>query len=44
MLLEAAKPIAVVLCMVALCALFYTAFLVPASVLEQRAWDSLVLL
>ena len=44
MLLEAAKPIAVLLCMVALCALFYTAFLVPASVLEQRVWDSLVLL
>ncbi len=44
MLLEIAKPIAVLLCIVSLCALFYTAFLVPASEVEQRTWDSLVLL
>jgi hypothetical protein len=44
MLLEAAKPIVLMLCMLSLCALFYTAFLVPASALEQRSWDSLVLL
>jgi len=44
MLHELAKPIALVLCMVSLCAVFYTAFLVPASDLEQRIWDSLVLL
>ena len=44
MLLEIAKPVALLLCMVSLCALFYTAFLVPASGLEQRTWDSLVLL
>jgi hypothetical protein len=44
MLLEAARPIALLLCMVALCALFHTAFLGPANVLEQRAWDSLTLL
>jgi hypothetical protein len=44
MLVEAAKPIALMLCMLSLCALFYTAFLVPANGLEQRSWDSLVLL
>jgi len=43
-LLEIAKPVALVLCMVSLCAVFYTAFLVPASGFEQRSWDSLVLL
>jgi hypothetical protein len=44
MMLEIAKPVALVLCMVSLCAVFYTAFLVPASGLEQKTWDSLVLL
>ena len=44
MLQEVAKPVAMVLCMVSLCAVFYTAFLIPASGLEQRIWDSLVLL
>jgi formate/nitrite transporter FocA (FNT family) len=44
MLLEIAKPMALLLCMVSLCAVFYTAFLVPASGLEQRIWDSLILL
>jgi hypothetical protein len=44
MLLDLAKPVALVLCMVSLCALFYTAFLVPASGVEQRSWDSLILL
>lgn len=44
MLHELAKPIALMLCMISLCAVFYTAFLVPASDLEQRIWDSLVLL
>jgi hypothetical protein len=44
MLLEIAKPIALLLCILALCSVFYTAFLVPASGLEQRIWDSLILL
>jgi hypothetical protein len=44
MLQEVAKPVALVLCMVSLCGVFYTAFLIPASGLEQRTWDSLVLL
>jgi cation transport ATPase len=44
MLLEVAKPIALALCLLSLFAVFYTAFLFPASDLEQRSWDSLVLL
>ncbi len=44
MLIEAAKPIAILLCLISLCAVFYTAFLVPASDLEQRALDGGVLL
>jgi hypothetical protein len=43
-LLEIAKPVALVLCMLSLCSVFYTAFLAPASDLEQRIWDSLSLL
>jgi formate/nitrite transporter FocA (FNT family) len=44
MLLEVVKPIALMLCLLSLGAVFYTAFLVPASDLEQRSWDSLALL
>jgi cation transport ATPase len=44
MLLEVAKPIALILCMLSLCAVFYTAFMAPAINLEQKTWDSLVLL
>jgi hypothetical protein len=44
MLLEVTKPVAVVLCMVSLCAVFDTAFLVQASDLQQRVWDSTILL
>lgn len=44
MMLEIAKPVALGLCMLSLCAVFYTAFLVPASDLEQKTWDSLILL
>jgi len=44
MLQETAKPIALLLCLLSLCAVFYTAFLVPASTMEQRLWDSAVLL
>ena len=43
-MLEIAKPVALGLCMLSLCAVFYTAFLVPASDLEQKTWDSLILL
>ncbi|GGG79306.1 hypothetical protein [Edaphobacter dinghuensis] len=44
MLLEVAKPIALLLCMLSLCAVFHTAFLVPASDLHQTLLDSLELL
>jgi cation transport ATPase len=44
MLLELTKPIALMLCMLSLCAVFYTAFMAPAINLEQRTWDSLVLI
>jgi glucose uptake protein GlcU len=44
MLQELAKPIALALCMLSLCSVFYTAFMVPASGVEQRIWDSVVLL
>jgi formate/nitrite transporter FocA (FNT family) len=44
MLVEAVKPIALVLCLLSLFAVFYTAFLVPASGVEQRLLDSAVLL
>lgn len=42
MLLELAKPIALVLCMISLCAVFNTAFLVPATDIQQTIWDSLI--
>ena len=44
MLVEIAKPIAFLLCMVSLCALFFTAFPAPASDLQQRILDSLEML
>jgi hypothetical protein len=44
MLLEIAKPIALILCLVSLYVVFYTAFFVPASDLEHRTWDTLALL
>jgi hypothetical protein len=44
MLVELAKPIALLLCLLSLCAVFHTAFLVPASDLHQTIWDSLELL
>jgi formate/nitrite transporter FocA (FNT family) len=43
-MLEVAKPIAVGLCMVSLCAVFSTAFLAPAADLEHRTWDTVILL
>src|SRR6185437_15490202 len=44
MLVEAAKPMALLLCLLSLCAVFSTAFLLPASGLEQRIWNSTLLL
>lgn len=44
MFVEFAKPIALLLCLLSLCAVFHTAFLIPASDLHQRIWDSLELL
>jgi hypothetical protein len=44
MLVEAVKPIALLLCLLSLCGVFYTAFLVPAAGFEQRLLDSGVLL
>lgn len=44
MLTDAAKPIALVLCMAVLCGVFDVAFLVPAEVPAQRLWDTLTLL
>jgi hypothetical protein len=43
-MLEVAKPIAVALCMLSLCAVFNAAFLVPASDLESRSWTAVILL
>ncbi len=44
MLLEIAKPIALTLCLLSLCAVFNSAFMVPASGPDQRIWDSMLLL
>lgn len=44
MLVELAKPVTFVLCIVSLYALFHTAFLIPAVTLRQRMEDSLLLL
>lgn len=44
MLLELAKPVALLLCLLSLYAVFHTAFLVPASDLQDRIIDSLELL
>lgn len=44
MLLEVAKPVALLLCLLSLCAVFHTAFLIPASNLHQTIFDSLELL
>lgn len=44
MLLELAKPIALLLCLLSLYAVFHAAFLVPASDLHDRIFESLELL
>jgi len=42
-LVEAAKPVALVLCMAALCTVFSAAFLDPTVDTNQTAWDLLAL-
>jgi hypothetical protein len=44
MLVEVAKPVTLISCILSLYALFHTAFLIPASDLHQRIYDSLELL
>jgi hypothetical protein len=44
MVQEIARPIALALCMLCLCALFYHVFLMQAVDFEQGVWDSLILL
>jgi hypothetical protein len=44
MLVDAAKPIALALCMAALCGVFSSAFLVPANSPEQNMGNTLTLL
>ena len=44
MLVEIAKPVALLLCMLSLYAVFHTAFLIPASDLHDTIWNSLELL
>jgi hypothetical protein len=44
MLLELARPVALLLCILSLYAVFHTAFLVPGTGLEQTIWNSLQLL
>jgi hypothetical protein len=44
MLVELAKPIALLMSLLSLCAVFNAAFLNPASGPEQRVWDCALLL
>jgi hypothetical protein len=44
MLLELARPVALLLCILSLYAVFHTAFLLPGTGLEQTIWNSLQLL
>jgi hypothetical protein len=44
MLVEVAKPVTLIFCILSLYALFHTAFLVPASDMHQRICDSLGIL
>jgi hypothetical protein len=43
-LVEVAKPVTLLLCIVSLYAVFHTAFLIPGRTVEERVWDSLDLL
>jgi len=44
MFLEAAKPVALLLCILSLYAVFHTAFLIPATDFHDRIHDGLLLL
>ncbi|HEY5056672.1 MAG TPA: hypothetical protein VII58_10965, partial [Acidobacteriaceae bacterium] len=44
MLTDATKPVALMVCMAALCGVFYTAFLAPVNQPERGIWDTLTLL
>ena len=44
MLVELTKPVALMLCMAALCGVFYSAFLDPSNTSEQSVWDTVTLL
>jgi hypothetical protein len=41
MLIEVGKPVTLILCILSLYALFHAAFLIPASDLDQRIYESL---
>jgi hypothetical protein len=43
-LVEIAKPVTLLLCILSLYAVFHTAFLIPGRTVQERAWDSLDLL
>jgi hypothetical protein len=43
-LVEVAKPITLLLCILSLYAVFHTAFLIPGRTVHDRAWDGLDLL
>ncbi|HEX4651456.1 MAG TPA: hypothetical protein VH250_08120 [Granulicella sp.] len=43
-LVEIAKPITLLLCILSLYAVFHTAFLIPGRTVHDRLWDSLDLL
>jgi hypothetical protein len=43
-LVEIAKPVTLLLCILSLYAVFHTAFLIPGRTVEERVWDSIGLL
>ena len=43
-LVEIAKPVTLLLCILSLYAVFHTAFLIPGRTVRERVWDSLDLL
>jgi len=44
MIVEIVKPVALILCLISLCAVFQAAFLTVGLDLEQNGWDLLMLL
>jgi hypothetical protein len=44
MWIDVARPIALLLCVLSLCALFYTVFLIPATQAGEITWTSVTLL